>query len=118
MASHPRSLISSIQELHAKTLFSLEGQRTLYYCYCFIVTQVPARISACLTDISAWMSTHHLKLNLGKTELLFLPVKSSPMIDYPGRLHSISVRSLGLTLADQLLRPHCSNHPDLPILPA
>ncbi|KAJ8398364.1 hypothetical protein AAFF_G00426190 [Aldrovandia affinis] len=43
--------------------------------------QVPARISACLADISAWMSTHHLKLNLGKTELLFLPAKGSPMID-------------------------------------
>ncbi|KAJ8416814.1 hypothetical protein AAFF_G00326920 [Aldrovandia affinis] len=27
--------------------------------------KVPARISACLADISAWMSTHHLKLNLG-----------------------------------------------------
>ncbi|KAJ8383905.1 hypothetical protein AAFF_G00213680 [Aldrovandia affinis] len=42
---------------------------------------VPARISACLADISAWMSTHHLKLNLGKTGLLFLPAMGSPMID-------------------------------------
>ncbi|KAJ8391889.1 hypothetical protein AAFF_G00083600, partial [Aldrovandia affinis] len=30
--------------------------------------QVPAWISACLADISAWMSAQHLKLNLGKTE--------------------------------------------------
>ncbi|KAJ8392703.1 hypothetical protein AAFF_G00071870 [Aldrovandia affinis] len=43
--------------------------------------KVPAQISACLADISAWMSTHHLKLLLGKTELLFLPAKGSPMID-------------------------------------
>ncbi|KAJ8386453.1 hypothetical protein AAFF_G00170500 [Aldrovandia affinis] len=43
--------------------------------------QVLAQISACLADISTWMSTHHLKLNLGKTELLFLPAKGSPMID-------------------------------------
>ncbi|KAJ8014478.1 hypothetical protein DPEC_G00040650 [Dallia pectoralis] len=28
-------------------------------------TQAASRISACLTDISAWMSAHHLKLNLG-----------------------------------------------------
>ncbi|KAJ8372089.1 hypothetical protein AAFF_G00295030 [Aldrovandia affinis] len=40
--------------------------------------QVPAWISACLADISAWMTTHHLKLNLGRTELLFLPAKGSP----------------------------------------
>ncbi|KAJ8378915.1 hypothetical protein AAFF_G00232800 [Aldrovandia affinis] len=70
---------------------------------------VPARISACLTDISAWMSTHHLKLNLGKTELLFLPAKGSPMID-ASRLTvegsivspSQSARSLGVTLDNQL----------------
>ncbi|KAJ8378763.1 hypothetical protein AAFF_G00236350 [Aldrovandia affinis] len=40
--------------------------------------QVPERISACLADISAWMSTHHLKLNLGKTELLFFPAGGLP----------------------------------------
>ncbi|KAJ8401288.1 hypothetical protein AAFF_G00385190, partial [Aldrovandia affinis] len=32
------------------------------------VITVPACISACLADISAWVSTHHLKLNLGKIE--------------------------------------------------
>ncbi len=31
---------------------------------------VPARISDCLKDISAWMQEHHLQLNLAKTELL------------------------------------------------
>ena len=40
-------------------------------------TQVPARILACLTDISQWMSAHHLKINLEKTELLCLPGKGS-----------------------------------------
>ncbi|KAI4891458.1 hypothetical protein NFI96_024367 [Prochilodus magdalenae] len=33
-------------------------------------TQVCKRISACLTDISSWMTAHHLKLNPSKTELL------------------------------------------------
>ncbi|KAJ8333440.1 hypothetical protein SKAU_G00414480 [Synaphobranchus kaupii] len=31
-----------------------------------------------MTDISEWMATHHLKLNLEKTELLFMPYKTSP----------------------------------------
>ncbi|KAJ8377554.1 hypothetical protein AAFF_G00256180, partial [Aldrovandia affinis] len=54
------------------------------------------------------MSTYHLKLNLGKTELLFLPVKGSPMIDASITVESSivspsqSARSLGVTLDDQL----------------
>ncbi|KAJ8366782.1 hypothetical protein AAFF_G00342360 [Aldrovandia affinis] len=70
--------------------------------------QVPARISACLADISAWMSTHHLKLNLGKTELLFFPAKGSPTIDASITVEgsivspSQSARSLGVTLDNQL----------------
>ncbi|KAJ8407757.1 hypothetical protein AAFF_G00268010 [Aldrovandia affinis] len=67
-----------------------------------------SRISACLADISAWMSTHHLKLNLGKTELLFLPAKGSPMIDASITVEgstvspSQSARSLGVTMDNQL----------------
>ncbi|KAJ8386065.1 hypothetical protein AAFF_G00177540 [Aldrovandia affinis] len=70
--------------------------------------QVPARISACLADISVWMPTHHLKLNLGKTELLFLPAKGSPMIDASITVEgsivspSQSARSLGVILDNQL----------------
>ncbi|KAM9535018.1 uncharacterized protein ACWYII_039731 [Salvelinus alpinus] len=43
--------------------------------------QVVNHISACLADISVWMTDHHLKLNLGKTELLFLPGKDCPFHD-------------------------------------
>ncbi|KAM9478604.1 uncharacterized protein ACWYII_006221 [Salvelinus alpinus] len=43
--------------------------------------QVVNRISACLADISVWMTDHHLKLNLSKTELLFLPGKDCPFHD-------------------------------------
>ncbi|KAF5891033.1 reverse transcriptase family protein, partial [Clarias magur] len=41
-------------------------------------TRVSTRISACLADISSWMAAHQLKLNLSKTELLFIPGDSSP----------------------------------------
>ena len=39
-------------------------------------TQMATHIFECLADISAWMSAHHLKLNLNKTELLFHPGKA------------------------------------------
>ncbi|KAI4898892.1 hypothetical protein NFI96_006777 [Prochilodus magdalenae] len=44
-------------------------------------TQVCNRISACLTDISSWMTAHHLKLNPSKTELLFNPSTTGPHRD-------------------------------------
>ncbi|KAK3542477.1 hypothetical protein QTP86_027738 [Hemibagrus guttatus] len=36
-------------------------------------TMASARTSACLVDISAWMTAHQLKLNPSKTELLVIP---------------------------------------------
>ncbi|KAK1785798.1 hypothetical protein P4O66_003177 [Electrophorus voltai] len=54
--------------------------------------QVSRRISTCLTDIVSWMTTHHLKLNPSKTELLFIPgvnakvsagVPGAPKEDHP-----------------------------------
>ncbi|MCJ8736954.1 hypothetical protein PDJAM_G00018110 [Pangasius djambal] len=36
-------------------------------------TNVSAQISACLADISSWMTAHQLKLDPTKTELLFIP---------------------------------------------
>lgn len=44
-------------------------------CLSFPPQQVSARISDCLSDISAWTNVHHLQLNLLKTELLVLPAK-------------------------------------------
>ncbi|KAM4570246.1 uncharacterized protein PAE49_009455 [Odontesthes bonariensis] len=70
--------------------------------------QVEARIAACLADISGWMSMHHLKLNLDKTELVFLPGKGCPFRD-PAITMDDSVvtstrtaRNLGVTLDDEL----------------
>jgi len=36
-------------------------------------THIATRISKCLADISRWTTANHLKLNLDKTELLFIP---------------------------------------------
>ncbi|XP_056270598.1 ubiquitin carboxyl-terminal hydrolase 13 isoform X3 [Pseudoliparis swirei] len=69
---------------------------------------VAARISACLTDISQWMSAHHLKINPDKTELLFLPGKGSPTHDLTTTFNSSvlaptpTARNLGVTLDSQL----------------
>ncbi|KAK0150129.1 hypothetical protein N1851_009106 [Merluccius polli] len=41
-------------------------------------TLVATCISECLADISTWTTVHHLKLNLDKTELLFVPGKDCP----------------------------------------
>ncbi len=64
-------------------------------------------ISACLADISEWMSADHLKLNLDQTKLLFLPGKASPIHDLSINIeNSMSpariTRNLGVTLDDKL----------------
>ncbi|XP_062867146.1 probable RNA-directed DNA polymerase from transposon X-element isoform X2 [Trichomycterus rosablanca] len=79
-------------------------------------TQVSARISACLQDISQWMSAHHLKLNPSKTEMLLIPGDPSPTQDLVISLDdsqirpSDKVRSLGVVLDNQLtFSPHIAN---------
>ena len=59
-------------------------------------------------DISEWMATHHLKLNLDKTELVFLPGKGCPHRDLSITIENTvvsptqSARNLGVILDDQL----------------
>ncbi|XP_036390590.1 uncharacterized protein LOC118781699, partial [Megalops cyprinoides] len=71
-------------------------------------SQVNERISACLADISKWMTSHHLKLNLSKTELLFIPAGPSPLHDLSITVDgttipsSQSAKSLGVTLDSNL----------------
>ncbi|XP_066552430.1 uncharacterized protein LOC136718573, partial [Amia ocellicauda] len=68
--------------------------------------QVTSRISSCLSAISAWMHSHHLKLNLSKSDLLFFPHSSSPSADLPISIPlesttlspSSSAKNLGVTL--------------------
>ncbi|KAM9547721.1 uncharacterized protein ACWYII_037372 [Salvelinus alpinus] len=71
-------------------------------------SMVATHITACLTDISTWMSAHHLKLNLDKTELLFFPGKACPLkdrsitVDHSTVLPSQSAKNLSVTLDNTL----------------
>ncbi|KAK3516128.1 hypothetical protein QTP70_005366 [Hemibagrus guttatus] len=67
-------------------------------------TTASARISACLADISSWMTAHQLKLNPSKTELLIIPGDPSPAQDLTISLSnsmispSATARNLGVTM--------------------
>ncbi|KAK3557743.1 hypothetical protein QTP86_000303 [Hemibagrus guttatus] len=71
-------------------------------------TTASARISACLADISSWMTAHQLKLNPSKTELLKIPGDPSPAQNLAISLSNsmisptASARNLGVTMDNQL----------------
>ena len=129
LLSSPRKLLTGVPQgsvlgpllfsLYTKSLGTVISAHNLsYHCYAddtqlFLsfppsATQVEERIAACLTDISQWMSAHHLKLNPDKTELLFFPAKSSPMRDLTISIDNALVTSvptaknLGVVLDSQL----------------
>ncbi|KAK3538481.1 hypothetical protein QTP86_004652 [Hemibagrus guttatus] len=68
-------------------------------------TMASARISACLADISSWMTAHQLKLNPSKTELLIIPAKNGPAPSYLKALITprTAPRSLGPTSTARLV---------------
>jgi hypothetical protein len=57
-------------------------------------TQVVTRISACMIDISAWISSHHHKFILDKTEMLFLPGKPCLLKDLSITVGKISTENV------------------------
>ncbi|KAK3571131.1 hypothetical protein QTP86_001914 [Hemibagrus guttatus] len=71
-------------------------------------TMASARISACLVDITSWMTAHQLKLNPSKTELLIIPGDPSPAQDLAISLNNSMIsplatgRNLGVTMGNQL----------------
>ena len=48
-------------------------------------------ILQCLADISTWTAVHHLKLNLRKTKLLFIPGKDCPRLDLSVTVEDVTV---------------------------
>ncbi|KAK3552211.1 hypothetical protein QTP86_005890, partial [Hemibagrus guttatus] len=79
-----------------------------HHCPASHYTTASARISACLVDISSWMTAHQLKLNPSKTELLVIPGDPSPAQDLAISLNnsmtspSATARNLGVTMDNQL----------------
>ena len=71
-------------------------------------TQVSTRISTCLRDIQSWLDNHHLKLNPGKTELIFFPTLTSPFPDFSISLKEATItsspiaRNLGVMMDNRL----------------
>uniref|UniRef100_A0A8C5P933 Reverse transcriptase domain-containing protein n=1 Tax=Leptobrachium leishanense TaxID=445787 RepID=A0A8C5P933_9ANUR len=70
---------------------------------------VLSKVSDCLSGISSWMASHHLKLNMSKTELLLIPPSNaSPPPDFSITVEGITispsnqVRCLGVTLDSAL----------------
>ncbi|KAJ8349808.1 hypothetical protein SKAU_G00249380, partial [Synaphobranchus kaupii] len=100
--------LGSVIHSHGFSYHSYADDTQLFLSFPPSTPQVKERISACLTDISEWMATHHLKLNLDKTELLFMPYKTSPLHDLSITVDgtvvaaSRSARNLGVVLDDRL----------------
>uniref|UniRef100_A0A8C5MKZ5 Reverse transcriptase domain-containing protein n=1 Tax=Leptobrachium leishanense TaxID=445787 RepID=A0A8C5MKZ5_9ANUR len=70
---------------------------------------VLSKVSDCLSGISSWMASHHLKINMSKTELLLIPPSNaSPPPDCSITVEGITispsnqVRCLGATLDSAL----------------
>ena len=105
--------------LYTKSLGSVIKSHVFsYHCYAddtqlFLsfppsATQVNKKISACLADISSWMARYPLKLNLNKTELLYIPHRTSPLPELSVTIDGTTVtafrsaRNLGVVPDDQL----------------
>ncbi len=65
--------LGSVIQKHGFSYHCYADDTQLYLSFHPDDLTIAARISACLTDISCWMTDHHLQLNLAKTELSVVP---------------------------------------------
>ena len=78
--------LGSVIKSHGFSYHCYTDDTQLFLYFPPSATQVNEKISACLADISSWMARYHLKLNVDKTELLFIPHRTSPLPELCHRL--------------------------------
>ena len=97
---------------HLFSLYTMSLGSFLCWWHSTLSFSFTTQISACLFEISAWMTFPHLKLNLGRTKLVYIPAKSSLTIDLSLTVVSSShtARNLGVTLDSYLtFDPHITS---------
>ena len=101
--------LGSVIKSHGFSSHCYADDTQLFLSYPPSATQVKEKISACLADISSWMVRYHLKLNLDKTELLFIPHRTSPLPELSVTVDGTTVTASrsarnhqGVVLDDQL----------------
>ncbi len=100
--------LGPIIQVHVFSYYCYSDDTQLYLSFQPDDPTVPAQISGCLADISAWMKEHHLQLNLTKTALLVFPATPTLQHGFTIQLGSstitpsASVRNLGVIFDDQL----------------
>jgi len=105
--------LADIAEKHGVCLHAFADDTQLYlHCHYTDTTSAAAQLEQCIADVSHWMSANRLKLNMDKTELLWvrsrhclsqlagcLPVLQLGPDSIPARDH---VRLLGVTISSDL----------------
>ena len=105
--------LSSVITSHGFSYHCYADNTQLFLSFSYSDSLIANHISDCLADISTWTPARHLKLNLNKTELLFLPGKDCPHMDLLVTVEdavvgpSPTARNLGVILAAQQI---CSLH--------
>ncbi|KAK3553756.1 hypothetical protein QTP70_009190 [Hemibagrus guttatus] len=92
----PNSTMAKTKELSRDTRNKIVDLHQAGKTESAIDTTASARISACLSDISSWMTAHQLKLNPSKTELLIIPGDPSPAEDLTISLSNSMISPLAI----------------------